>query len=152
MTKLTILVFFLFSNIVHPIETEEFVTSGTLTIEISNIAVNTGYIRIAVYNSESQFLNEKQAILTKSVLVENERQISVDIPNLSHGTYAVAVFQDLNSNSKLDKNLLGIPKEPYAISNNVGGKWEIPKYKNHKFDFSEKHGQILMELKKWNQH
>ena len=36
------------------------------------------------------------------------------------GDYAVAIIQDLNENEKLDKNFLGIPKEPYGFS----GKWK----------------------------
>lgn len=37
------------------------------------------------------------------------------------GWYAVSVVHDENSNSVLDANFLGIPKEPYGFSNNPKG-------------------------------
>ena len=36
------------------------------------------------------------------------------------GAYAVAAFHDENGNGKLDRNLLGLPTEPYAFSNDAG--------------------------------
>ena len=36
------------------------------------------------------------------------------------GRYAIAVYQDLDNNNKLDRWLGLIPKEPYGFSNNVG--------------------------------
>ena len=38
------------------------------------------------------------------------------IKHVKPGTYAIAVIQDLNGNGKLDRNFLGMPKEPLAFS------------------------------------
>lgn len=38
--------------------------------------------------------------------------------NLPEGRYAIAVLHDENSNHKLDRNFLGIPKEGFGFSNN----------------------------------
>ena len=40
---------------------------------------------------------------------------------LPAGKFAVAVFHDENGNDTLDTNLLGIPKEGYAFSENARG-------------------------------
>ena len=40
--------------------------------------------------------------------------------NVKPGNYAIAVFHDLNGNGKLDRNLIGLPSEPYGFSNDVG--------------------------------
>jgi uncharacterized protein (DUF2141 family) len=39
-------------------------------------------------------------------------------PNLLPGDYGVAVIHDENSNAKLDRNLIGIPKEGFGFANN----------------------------------
>ncbi|KAB1074227.1 DUF2141 domain-containing protein [Methylobacterium planeticum] len=39
---------------------------------------------------------------------------------ISPGTYAVAAFQDLNGNRRLDRTPLGLPLEPYAFSGDAG--------------------------------
>ena len=36
------------------------------------------------------------------------------------GSYAVAAFQDLNGNRRLDRTPLGLPLEPYAFSGDAG--------------------------------
>jgi len=54
-----------------------------------------------------------------------------DIPA---GTYAIAVFHDTNSNTKLDKNFFGIPKEGYAFSNNVFGTFGPPDFDDASFE------------------
>lgn len=41
-------------------------------------------------------------------------------PDVPPGTYAVAVFQDINGNGQLDRTPLGLPLEPYGFSNEAG--------------------------------
>ena len=36
------------------------------------------------------------------------------------GAYAVAVYQDVNGNGRLDRTPLGLPLEPYGLSNEAG--------------------------------
>ncbi|WP_238183221.1 DUF2141 domain-containing protein [Methylobacterium trifolii] len=36
------------------------------------------------------------------------------------GTYAVAAFQDMNGNRRLDRTGLGLPQEPYGFSGDAG--------------------------------
>ena len=40
--------------------------------------------------------------------------------NLPPGEYVFSLYQDLNSNGKLDTNFIGIPREPVGISNYDG--------------------------------
>jgi uncharacterized protein (DUF2141 family) len=40
--------------------------------------------------------------------------------NVPAGPIAVAVYQDVNGDGQLNRNLLGIPSEPYGFSNDVG--------------------------------
>lgn len=46
--------------------------------------------------------------------------IRFTFPELLPGTYAIAVFQDLNGNGRLDRTPLGLPLEPYGFSNDAG--------------------------------
>ena len=39
-------------------------------------------------------------------------------PNLTPGDYAIAAIHDENSNHKLDRNFIGIPKEGFGFANN----------------------------------
>lgn len=45
--------------------------------------------------------------------------ITVKVPA---GEIAVLVYADINGNGRLDKNFIGIPKEPVCLSNNYSPK------------------------------
>ncbi len=49
-----------------------------------------------------------------------ELHIEAELPPAS---YAVSVYEDLNSNHKLDHNLIGIPREPVGASNNPAARF-----------------------------
>ncbi|MBC7407411.1 MAG: DUF2141 domain-containing protein [Arcicella sp.] len=50
------------------------------------------------------------------------------------GTYAIIILHDENGHKKMDTNFLGIPKEGYAVSNNVRRSLiDPPKYEVAKF-------------------
>lgn len=46
--------------------------------------------------------------------------VAVRFPAVPDGVYAVAAFQDLNGNGRLDRSAHGLPLEPYGFSNGAG--------------------------------
>lgn len=58
--------------------------------------------------------------------------------NLKSGKYAVSVMNDQNGNKILDKNLLGIPKEEWGVSNNIRPTLRAPKFEEAVFEIDEK--------------
>jgi uncharacterized protein (DUF2141 family) len=71
------------------------------------------------------------------------------IPDLPYGAYAFAVFQDENENNALDKNLFGVPVEPYAFSKIPPSKWRLPKFEEVKFSIREPRQSLTVRLEKW---
>ena len=57
-------------------------------------------------------------------------QCTLDLPD---GSYAIALYIDLNGNKKIDKNFLGIPKEQYGFSNNAMGTLSAPTFEQAQF-------------------
>jgi len=59
---------------------------------------------------------------------------SYTIKDILSGTYAITILHDENRNKKMDTNFLGIPKQGYAVSNNVRRSLiGPPKYEEAKF-------------------
>lgn len=106
---------------------------NTLFIDICKITEIKGALRIAVFNNEESYKSKKFAFITKEIPIKNKgnRSFEIIIPK---GSYAIAVYQDLNNNKKLDLNILGIPVEPFGFSNNPS-PLSIPEYKDVKFQF-----------------
>ena len=101
--------------------------AGDLTIEVSGVARDRGRIYVAVYDRAETFpISGRQ--LTGQILAPQDRHLTVHFKDLPPGQYAAVAFQDTNGNGKLDKNLLGIPKEPYGFSNGARGSVGPPKF------------------------
>lgn len=66
----------------------------------------------------------------------NDR-MTVSIPDLPPGKYAVSAYVDSNRSGKLDKNFPGVPKEMYGFSNNVHGIFGPTDFTEAAFDIGE---------------
>ncbi len=105
-----------------------FSQNATLSISVNNAKSNTGKIYVAIYNSKTNFL-VKHVAGNSQLITKNAAPFSFDLPK---GTYAVSAFHDENNNGKLDKNMLGIPKERYGFSNNAKGFMSAPSFEQAK--------------------
>ncbi|HKK76998.1 MAG TPA: DUF2141 domain-containing protein [Saprospiraceae bacterium] len=117
---------------------------GNIELRLKNIEKEKGSIRLAVYDNRADFEAQGQAIYGKVITDFSGKETSIQLPELSFGQYAIAVYHDLNNNNKLDKTLVGIPKEPYAFSNNPKVKWNPPTFEESKFQLRE--GELKMEI------
>jgi uncharacterized protein (DUF2141 family) len=120
-----------------------------LPLRFDNLSGAGGVIRLALYADAGSFMVEKKARLY-SFEVKGRTSMDVEIPGLPYGNYAFAVFQDENSNGKLDKNALGIPVEPYAFSGNPPSKWRMPKFEEARFVFDKSARRQTARLNKWS--
>lgn len=111
-----------------------------LTIQIQNIKVIKGAIKIGIFNTNKDFLGDNSAIRNYSIDVKsNSAKIVID--DLPTGDYAVSMYQDVNSDNICNRNFMGIPKEPYGFSNNFKPKFSAPKFEDCKFSLNK--DQIL---------
>lgn len=75
---------------------------STITIRVSNIELNGSKVFIALYDNEKNF-NQKLGTVDSVKIIPETESFNVTFKNIPSGTYAVAVFQDLNNNDILDK-------------------------------------------------
>jgi len=109
---------------------------GILKINVRGIKGSTGVISVGLYNKEGAFPDSEKIFQGQKVAVIG-KEILVTFSNLPQGEYAVAVFHDENTNGKLDKNFLGIPKEAYGFSNDAHGVFGPPPFKDAKVTLKE---------------
>jgi uncharacterized protein (DUF2141 family) len=122
--------------------------NGSLVIEVDNIKTTEGIIWVGIYDSASSFLVKEKAIV-EGFSIKKQGKLQMTFPELPFGTYAIALFHDINNNGELDRNFIGIPSEPFAFSRRPRSKWRVPRFDEVKFDFHDD-GQILhTHLKKW---
>lgn len=127
---LTTLFLFLGIGLISGQETE----TADLTIEISITKYNKGSVLLALYNSSDSYM-KKAYKASKQKVVDNKAVFTFQ--NIEKGSYAFSMFHDVNDNRKMDKNFMGIPKEPYAFSNGKKGKFGPPDFEKVQFNVNE---------------
>ena len=117
-----------------------------LSIEISNIKSDKGVVVLSLYN-EAKGFPYKGTAATKHFTVKPMKGIAtLSIKDITTGSYAIALFHDLNLDQKLSTNALGIPKEGYAFSNNASNLFGVPSFKDASF-LLKKDTTIFIKMK-----
>lgn len=122
--------------------------TGDLALRFQGITSRGGTVRLALYSSEAAFMDEKKATLY-NFPAGKPGVLEANIPQLPQGTYAFAVFLDENNNRKLDKNLFGVPIEPYGFSKQPPSKWRLPTFNEVKFVLDGPSRQVEVKLERW---
>ncbi|HSH52534.1 MAG TPA: DUF2141 domain-containing protein [Bacteroidales bacterium] len=107
-----------------------------LTIIIDNIEVFEGDIRVGIFNTSENFLKQGFTFKKSKIAVKNTNE-TIIIDDLPRGEYAFILYHDKNADGKMNRNFIGIPKEPFAFSNNVKPKLAKPTFKECKFSLEE---------------
>jgi uncharacterized protein (DUF2141 family) len=110
--------------------------SHTLTVMVENVNHEGGNIGVLVFNSTKGWPEDRFAALRDVVVPAHPGTVTVTIPNLPAGDYAVAIAHDVNKNHKLDKNLFGVPKEQWGMSNNPHATIKAPPFAAAKFSLA----------------
>jgi uncharacterized protein (DUF2141 family) len=105
------------------------VGATVLTVEILGLESDEGSVAVALFSSPESFDQRTGAVATGTVAPQDGRA-TWSVANLPAGTYAVAVFHDLNDNGELDRTTLGPPAEPYGFSNNARGTFGPPRFES----------------------
>lgn len=115
-----------------------FRSSGTfdLTVKITNLAHTRGAVEIGLYNVEDHFPSPgKQWKMARPVV--NGNTVTYYFRGIPAGDYAIATYHDENGDGKCNKNMIGVPTEAYAFSNNIRPFLSAPNFKSCRFWVTE---------------
>jgi len=109
--------------------------TANLTVSIVNTEVTNSKLFVGLYDNEASF-KQKLSAIDSIMIIPKTKICEVIFQNIPMGNYAVAVFQDMNNNGKIDLGKLKIPTEPVGISNYSVRKSKLPPtFKKAKFTF-----------------
>ena len=105
-----------------------------LTVDVRLATSAHGELAYLVFDSPSGFPDDHEKAIRRGFLpiLADARQLHIDI-DVPPGTYAVSVYEDLNGNHKLDRNIFGIPREPAGASNNPPARMGPPRFNECSF-------------------
>ncbi|MBS9719192.1 DUF2141 domain-containing protein [Tianweitania sp. BSSL-BM11] len=122
--------------------------AGDLVVEVSGLRNAKGSLALCVTADPKGFPGCKKGDTQRVVPAAKARQ-PITFKNLPAGTYALAVIHDENNNGKLDQNLVGIPKEGIAVSNNAVPKFSAPKFKAAGFTVGKQRVTQTVRMAYW---
>lgn len=118
-----------------------------LAIDVDLAPQAHGELAYLIFASPSGFPGDREKALRHGFLPipfgAQSLRIDTDLPP---GTYAVSVYEDINSNHRLDHNFIGIPREPVGVSNNPPARFGPPHFDQCSFHLGESAQVITITL------
>ena len=116
---------------------------------VSNTTGGTFYV--AAYDSAEGFESED---FVSNGATNPDREaprgnVDLDLPEAGH--YVLAAFQDLNGNGELDRNILGVPTEPYGFAKVPPSKWRSPSFEEVATRV-EGTDEVRIEVRPWSEY
>ncbi len=114
----------------------------TVTVIVENVESDSGSVNVAICDKALSregcpYIHEVPAA---QGFVETEFE---DIPP---GSYAIVGYHDVNGNDLFDK-ILGVPREPYALSNNAGDKL-VPTFADAALPIRSGENAVIIRLRR----
>ncbi len=121
--------------------------TATLTIELSKLRNQEGVVCIALFDSAAGYPDDASQAVRTGTFEITSIPLVITFDELPYGTYGVASFHDENADAKINKNLLGIPKEGIGFSENPPLWKGAPSFEKIDFDFNPDNTRISIAIK-----
>ena len=118
--------------------------AADLTVSISGFKSANGRAICRLYNSSSSFPGSR-ALNTRRASISGNRSIC-RFKNLPKGRYAVAVAHDANGNGKMDKTIIGLPKEGFGFSRDAKLRFGPPSFSKAAFPMNGSKKTITLRM------
>lgn len=122
-------------------------SAETLTVTVTGLRGARGTLFMTVWNDEGRFLGDVRHAAARRKVQVSGPETTVVVEGLPGGVYAVTAFHDENGNGELDRNFIGLPKEPTGVSNDARGKMGPPKFKAAAFELNGPSRSIPIRLR-----
>ena len=92
-------------------------TNSIMKVQIAGLNKAEGQICYSLFDRGKGFPGSSNNLEAKCISISGRLPI-LTIEDLHLGTYAIAVFHDVNGDGELNRNFLGIPQEGFGFSQN----------------------------------
>ncbi|MFM7056767.1 MAG: DUF2141 domain-containing protein [Planctomycetota bacterium] len=110
-------------------------TDQVVVVRVSGLGSKSAAVMVAVFLGADGFPDVKAAA-SRAEKTGDSDLLEVELKLPLSGMAAVAVFQDLDGNGVLTKNVIGLPMEPYGFSRNARAAFGPPGFDSAAFDLA----------------
>ncbi len=121
--------------------------TASIEVKITHITHKTGQIEVYLFRNPGNFpVHKDRAYRHQSVSI-GSGEVKVMFRDVPYGEYAVSVYQDVNGNGRFDRNFIGMPAEPYALSGEPRFRFGPPLFGDCKIRVEKPLVRLQLELK-----
>ncbi len=91
----------------------------SIQLTVKNVKSAKGTITVDLHNDDPERWLKKSGRVGRVRVPAVEGETRICIPVDHAGSYAFALYHDKDANLKLNKNWIGLPAEPYGVSNDA---------------------------------
>ena len=114
-----------------------------ITVKVSDIREASGRIAVGLFRRPYTFPDMGRQHKGAFIDISGEAVMHT-FTGMPAGTYAIAVYHDINDNQKLDTNFMKIPKEPYGFSQGAKPRFGPPKFEDAAFVVNTDHKAAIV--------
>lgn len=118
--------------------------AADLRVNVTGVADASGDVYVALYDKADVWMKKSlkgtQVAATKGTTV-------VVFTDLSAGDYALSAFHDSDGDKKLNRNVLGMPTEPFGFSRDASGAFGPPTFEAAKITVPATGAETTISLK-----
>ena len=105
----------------------------SVLVTVKNVKSAEGIITLDLHSDDPATWLKKGGRIGRVRVPAVEGQTTLCVPIEHAGTYAFALYHDRDHNLKLNKNWIGLPSEPFAVSNDAPIRLGPPSQKDAAF-------------------
>lgn len=115
-------------------------------LTVTGVKDSIGLMTAELYRNDKDNFLQKEGRISKTRFAARApaTQFCIEVPE--PGQYAIVVYHDENANQHIDKGAFGIPKEPWAISNNPPIRFGPPSVEDSLITVADNGANLVMTL------
>jgi uncharacterized protein (DUF2141 family) len=122
-------------------------SGSSVAVTVNKVRPGKGMLHITLVNKEQFLMRRKlKKPFMKSIVKTLGKSVQYEFKDVPPGDYAVQVLQDFDGNGDMTDNWMGIPKEPWGMSNNPPVGLGGPKWERAKFTVTDNSGVVKVSL------
>lgn len=120
--------------------------SSALTLTVDGVKSADGRMVVALFDSETAFRRKSAPVRTAAVPAQAGR-VDVAWRDLPPGAYAAVAYHDRNADGRLNLLPIGLPVEPFAVSNDAPARFGPPGWRAAAFELKAGDNRHVAKLR-----
>ena len=117
-----------------------------IRVIVSGVKQSAGLIVADMYPNDQEVFLRGRGRIKKVKYAARAPETKFCVPAPEAGLFAMAIYHDRNANGDFDKTGLGLPAEPWGLSNNPRGLFGPPKVERTLFEVSAEGAEVEIKL------